>query len=163
MFLLIVVCPFVLFLLAIVLSVLFLYMYTDSDCPFGIFKLFLNDLYHQNQYLIDNIFIMFGGRVFQRRVVISMGTNCGAPIPTDLLLNSYEADFIYHGYVPLLVNTSRSFPHSWLITGFVTRLTQRVSLVENEEFTSQKYCTIVDGSWVEWSVWTKYPQVSIVQ
>jgi hypothetical protein len=35
--LLIVVCPFVLFLLAIVLSVL---RYTDSDCPFGIFKLF---------------------------------------------------------------------------------------------------------------------------
>ena len=32
--------PFVLFLLAIVLSVLL--RYTDSDCPFGIFKLFLN-------------------------------------------------------------------------------------------------------------------------
>ena len=37
--LLIVVCPFVLFLLAIVLSVLL--RYTDSDCPFGIFKIFL--------------------------------------------------------------------------------------------------------------------------
>ena len=37
--LLIVVCPFVLFLLAIVLSVLL--RYTDSDCPFGIFKHFL--------------------------------------------------------------------------------------------------------------------------
>jgi len=24
-----------------------------------------------------------------------------------------------HGYVPLVVNTSRSFPHSWLATGFV--------------------------------------------
>ena len=35
--LLIVVCPFVRFLLAIVLSVLL--RYTDSDCPFGIFKL----------------------------------------------------------------------------------------------------------------------------
>jgi hypothetical protein len=36
-----------------------------------------------------------------------------------------------HGYVPL-VNTSRSFPHSWLITRFVTRstrLTRRVPLV----------------------------------
>jgi hypothetical protein len=29
-------------------------------------------------------------------------------------------------YVPLVVNTSRSFPHSRLITGFVTRLTSRV-------------------------------------
>jgi hypothetical protein len=37
-----------------------------------------------------------------------------------------------HGYVPLVVNTSRSFPHSWLITGFVTRLTLRVPLVEQE-------------------------------
>jgi len=34
----IVVCPFVLFLLTIVLSVL---QFTDSDYPFGIFKLFL--------------------------------------------------------------------------------------------------------------------------
>jgi hypothetical protein len=36
---LIVVCPFVFFLLAIVLSVLL--RYTDSDCLFGIFKIFL--------------------------------------------------------------------------------------------------------------------------
>ena len=34
--------------------------------------------------------------------------------------------------VPLVVNTSRSFPHSWLITGFVTRLTRRVPLVKQE-------------------------------
>jgi hypothetical protein len=37
-----------------------------------------------------------------------------------------------HGYVPLVVNTSRSFSHSWLITGFVTRLTWPVPLVEQE-------------------------------
>jgi hypothetical protein len=37
-----------------------------------------------------------------------------------------------HRYVPLVVNTSRSSPHSWLITGFVTRLTWRVLLVEQE-------------------------------
>jgi hypothetical protein len=37
--LLIVVCPFVLFLLAIVLAVLL--QYTDSDFPFGVFKLFM--------------------------------------------------------------------------------------------------------------------------
>jgi hypothetical protein len=38
----IVVCPFVLFILAIVLSVL---RYMDSDYPFGIFKLFLTYTY----------------------------------------------------------------------------------------------------------------------
>jgi hypothetical protein len=37
-----------------------------------------------------------------------------------------------YGYVPLVVNTSRSFPHAWLITRFVTRLTRRVPLVEQE-------------------------------
>ena len=40
-----------------------------------------------------------------------------------------------HGYVPLVVNTSWSFPHSWLITGFVTRFTRRVPLVEQELLT----------------------------
>ena len=35
------------------------------------------------------------------------------------------------GYVPLVVSTSWSFPHSWPITGFVARLT----LVEHELFT----------------------------
>jgi hypothetical protein len=40
-----------------------------------------------------------------------------------------------HGYVPLVVNTFRSLPHSWLITGFVTRLTRRVPLVEQELLT----------------------------
>jgi hypothetical protein len=37
-----------------------------------------------------------------------------------------------HGYVPFVVNVSQFFPHSWLITGFVTRLTRRVQLVEQE-------------------------------
>ena len=38
-----------------------------------------------------------------------------------------------HGYVPLVVNTSLSFPHLWLIIGFVTRLTRRrVPLMEQE-------------------------------
>ena len=45
----IVVCPFVLFLLAIVLSVL---RYTVSDCPFGISKLFLTtNLYESFMYI----------------------------------------------------------------------------------------------------------------
>jgi len=37
-----------------------------------------------------------------------------------------------HGYVPFVVSTSRSFPYSSLITGFVTRLTRWVPLVEQE-------------------------------
>ena len=41
----------------------------------------------------------------------------------------------YGIYVPLVINTSRSIPYSWLIVGLVTRLTRRVSLVEKELLT----------------------------
>jgi hypothetical protein len=44
---------FVLFLLAIVLSVLL--RYTDSDCPFGIFKLFLFNIYHCSTLSDDHV------------------------------------------------------------------------------------------------------------
>jgi len=40
-----------------------------------------------------------------------------------------------HRYVPLVVNTSRSFPQSRLVSEFVTRLTRRVPLVEQELLT----------------------------
>ena len=41
----------------------------------------------------------------------------------------------YHGYVPLDVNTSRPFPSSWPITGYVTRFTRRLLPVEKERLT----------------------------
>jgi hypothetical protein len=45
------------------------------------------------EFLIDNIFIMSGGRVIQQTVGIPMGTNC-ASLLADFFLYSYEADFI---------------------------------------------------------------------
>jgi hypothetical protein len=42
------------------------------------------------EFLIDNIFAMFGGRVFQQKVGTPMGTNC-IPLHADLFLHSYEA------------------------------------------------------------------------
>ena len=50
-----------------------------------------------------------------------------------------------HGYVPFIVNTSRSFPRSRLITGFVTRLTRRVSLVEQELLTLPEHLSSPPG------------------
>ena len=44
-------------------------------------------------FLIDNIFVIFGGRVFQQTIGIPMGTN-SAPLLANLFLYSYEADFI---------------------------------------------------------------------
>ena len=60
--LLIVVCPFVLFLLAIVLSVLL--RYTDSDCSFGIFKLFLNESVRHFNFLSGNNPNVFQNELF---------------------------------------------------------------------------------------------------
>ena len=40
--------------------------------------------------------------------------------------------FTSHEYVPFVVITIRSFPHSCLITGFVIRVTKRVARVEKE-------------------------------
>jgi hypothetical protein len=45
------------------------------------------------EFLIDNIFVLFGDQVFQQSVGIPMGTNC-APLLADLFLYSYEAEFI---------------------------------------------------------------------
>ena len=47
----------------------------------------------ENELLIDNIIVMFGGRIFQQTVAIPMDTNF-APLLADLFLYSYEADFI---------------------------------------------------------------------
>jgi hypothetical protein len=46
---------------------------------------------------IDNILVMFGGRIFQQTVGNPIGTNC-APLIANLFLYSYEADFRYSGF-----------------------------------------------------------------
>ena len=43
--------------------------------------------------MADNIYVRFGGQLFQQMVGIPMGTNC-APLLTDLFLYSYENEFL---------------------------------------------------------------------
>ena len=45
------------------------------------------------EFLIDNMFVSFGGLLFQQVVGIPMGTNC-APLLADLFLYSYESEFL---------------------------------------------------------------------
>ena len=52
-----------------------------------------DDIINILEFLVDNIFVVFVGKVFQQTVGISMGTNC-APLLADISLYSYEADFI---------------------------------------------------------------------
>jgi hypothetical protein len=52
------------------------------------------DIFNMLEFLIDNIFVMFGVRVFRTDTVgIPMSTNC-APLLADLFFYSYEAYFI---------------------------------------------------------------------
>ena len=44
-------------------------------------------------YLLDNIFIRFGLKLYRQIVGIPMGTNC-APLVADLFLFCYERDFM---------------------------------------------------------------------
>jgi hypothetical protein len=52
------------------------------------------------------------------------------PCPGEQLLNICVA--IDHGYVQFVVLKIRSFPNSWLITGFATKVARWVTLVEQD-------------------------------
>ena len=45
------------------------------------------------EFLVDNIYVRFGGQLFRQMVGIPMGTNC-APVLADLFLYSYENEFL---------------------------------------------------------------------
>ena len=53
-----------------------------------------DDIINILKFLVDNIFVVFGGKVFQQIVGIPMGTN-RAPLLADIFLYSYEAEFIH--------------------------------------------------------------------
>ena len=48
---------------------------------------------HPLTFLLDNIFIQFGTKLYRQVVGIPMGTNC-APLVADLYLFCYERDFM---------------------------------------------------------------------
>ena len=57
------------------------------------------------EFLVDNIYVRFGGQLFRQMVGIPIGTNC-APLLADLFLHSYESEF--------LINSSRKAKESLL-------------------------------------------------
>ena len=61
--------------------------------------------------MIDNIFAMFGGRVFQQTIGIRMCTSC-APLLAYMFLCSYWADFIQ----VLLKNNEKKLARSFNFT-----------------------------------------------
>ena len=52
-----------------------------------------DDIIKMLEFLIDNIFVFFAGKVFQKTFGIPMGTDC-APLLVGIFQYSYEAGFI---------------------------------------------------------------------
>ena len=76
------------------------YLACNEECAF-----FTSDAYNNHNlwscqkvfdalvYLLDNIFIRFGTKLYRQTIGIPMGTNC-APLVADLFLFCYERDFM---------------------------------------------------------------------
>ena len=76
--------------------------------------------------LIDNIFAIFGGHIFQQRVGIPLGTKC-APLLANLFLYSYEA----YSIQGLLKKNEKKLARSF---NFTFRYIDDVLLLNNSRF-----------------------------
>ena len=82
-------------------------------------------------YLLDNIFIRFGSKLYRQIVGTPMGTNCD-PLVADLFLFCYERDFMLSlsdnnrtdiiealnsisRYLDYLLNIDNSYFNKWLV------------------------------------------------
>ena len=85
-----------------------------------------DDIIKMLEFLVDSIFVVFAGKVFQQIVGFPMGTNC-APLLADIFLYSYEAEFIQS-----LLSTGRKQLASRF--NFAYRYIDDVSFISNPEF-----------------------------
>ena len=67
--------------------------HVTSDPLNGDNKYTANDICKMIKFLVDNIYVRFGGQLFRQMVGIPMGTNC-APLLADLFLYSYENELL---------------------------------------------------------------------
>ena len=67
--------------------------YFTSDPLNGDNKYTANDIRKMIQFLVDSIYVRFGGQLFRQMVGIPMGANC-APLLADLFLYSYENELL---------------------------------------------------------------------
>ena len=84
-----------------------------------------DDIIKMLEFLLDNIFVVFAGKVFQQIVGVPMGTNC-APLSADLFLYSYMKQNIYSV-------SSQPEGNSWHL-GSTYRYIDDVLSINNPEF-----------------------------
>ena len=68
--------------------------YFTSNPLNGDNKYTADDICKMIEFLVDNIYVRFGGQLFRQMVGIPMGRNC-APLLADLFLYSYENEFLH--------------------------------------------------------------------
>ena len=78
------------------------------------------------EFLIDTIFVSFGGTLFQQVVGIPMGTNC-APLLADLFIYSYESEFLQKLVKDKKIHEARAF-------NFTCRYIDDVLSINNSRF-----------------------------
>ena len=71
----------------------FLLLNNLNDINCGRISFYCQKMCDALHYLLDNIFIRFGSKLYRQIVGIPMGTNC-APLVADLFLFCYERDFM---------------------------------------------------------------------
>ena len=78
------------------------------------------------EFLIDNIFVSFGGILLQQVVGIPMGTHC-APLLADLFLYSHESEFLQRLVKDKKIHEARAF-------NFTYRYIDDVFSINNSRF-----------------------------
>ena len=91
------------------------------------------------EFLVDNIFVVFAGKVFKQISSIPIGTNC-APLLADLFLYSYKAEFIQS-----LLSTGRKRLASQF--NFTYRYIDDVLSINNPDF--ENYLGQMYPPWLE--------------
>ena len=65
------------------------------------------------EFLIDNIFVSFGGILFKQVVGIPMGTNCSTLL-TDLFAYSYESELLQNMVKDKKIHEARAFNFTYM-------------------------------------------------
>jgi hypothetical protein len=119
---------------------------------------FVNNIHMKSTQIFQNLFILDCFQVCRFGCLWSRMscyvTHCNTCIQMEWSNNCVNCKMLFtndHGYVPLMVSNSKSFPHSWLITWFVTIVTRRLSLAEQKLFTISK--SLVKGFGIAYHKW----------
>ena len=67
--------------------------YFTNDPLHGDNKYIAGDICKMIEFLVDNMYVRFGGQLYRQTVGIPVGTNC-APLLADLFLYSYQNEFL---------------------------------------------------------------------